>query len=114
MEKNIIDAIQSERDYQKQKWPMHQHTVGEWILIMDKCMNDAKRAWVCGHGDTQALHEIRQIVAVGIAAMEQCGAISRGTKIINETRCPNCHYPIDHCKCLISIKDTWIPGEHQE
>jgi hypothetical protein len=72
-----MESIQSERDYQEEKWPRHSHTVGEWILIMDKCMTDAKRAYVTGHGDDSALHEIRQVVAVGVAAMEQCGAPKR-------------------------------------
>ena len=79
MNANVIAAIESELKYQKQKWPNHSHTPAEWILIMDKCMSDAKRAWVCGHGDDQALHEIRQVVAVGVAAMTQCGALKRIT-----------------------------------
>lgn len=71
---DVLKAIQSERAYQEQKWPGHMHTVAEWLLIMQKCLDDAKRAWVTGHGDEQALHEIRQVTAVGVAAMEQCGA----------------------------------------
>lgn len=77
----VLQAIKSERDYQEQKWPGHEHTVAEWILIMDKCLSDARRAWVTGHGDNQALHEIRQVVAVGVAAMEQCGAPMRGEPV---------------------------------
>lgn len=99
MKKEVLLAIESERNYQEKKWPMHKHSTAEWILIMDKCMDDAKKAWVCGHGDTQALHEIRQVVAVGIAAMEQCGALLRGAPIINDVRCMKCHYPVDHCTC---------------
>ena len=77
MKQVVLDAIQSERDYQERKWPGHAHTTGEWILIMQKCLDDASRKWVTGHGDDQALHEIRQVVAVGVAAMEQCGALKR-------------------------------------
>jgi hypothetical protein len=77
MRLDIHKAIESEREYQEKKWPAHRHTCGEWILIMDKCMTDAKRAYVTGHGDDSALHEIRQVVAVGVAAMEQCGALER-------------------------------------
>jgi len=77
----VIDAIQSEREYQDRKWPGHNHSVAEWILIMDKCLTDAKRAWVTGHGDNSALHEIRQVVAVGVVAMEQCGAPKRGDPV---------------------------------
>jgi len=71
-------AIISERLYQEQKWPGHRHTLAEWILIMRKCLNDAERLWVTGHGNQEdALHEIRQVVATGVAAMEQCGALQR-------------------------------------
>jgi hypothetical protein len=73
---NVIQAILSERIYQEEKWPGHNHTTVEWLLIMQKCLNDAQRAWVCD-GDNSALHEIRQVVAVGIAAMTQCGAWPR-------------------------------------
>ena len=81
MKTNVMEAIESEREHQEQKWPGHQHTTAEWILIMDKCLQDAKRLWVTGHGDNAALHEIRQVVAVGVAAMEQCGAPKRGDVI---------------------------------
>lgn len=53
----VMESVQSELDYQDQCWPGHTHSVGEWILIMDKCMTDAKRAYVTGHGDDKALHE---------------------------------------------------------
>lgn len=76
---NVKKAILSERAYQETKWPRHRHTTGEWLLIMQKCLDDAKRAWVCGHGDDSALHEIRQVVTVGVVAMEQCGAPLRKT-----------------------------------
>ena len=75
----VIAAIESERAYQERKWPPHQLTVGEWILIMDKCLNDAKKAYVVNRGNDKALHEIRQVVATGVAAMEQCGAPLRDT-----------------------------------
>ncbi len=73
----VDEAIRSERVYQEQKWPNHQHTVEGWILILEKCLNDAKRAWVSTKGDEAAMHEIRQVTAVGFAAMEQCGALPR-------------------------------------
>jgi len=74
MKEQVLRAIESEREYQEAKWPDHHHTAAEWILIMQKCLDDAKRAWVTGHGSDLALHEIRQVTAVGVAAMEQCGA----------------------------------------
>lgn len=76
----VLKAIDSERVYQDAKWPGRRHTVGEWILIMEKCLNDARQAWVINSGDNVALHEIRQVVAVGVAAMEQCGSPLRESK----------------------------------
>lgn len=81
MKDNVLSAIEGERHYQEEKWPGHNHTVAEWLLIMDKLMADARRAWVTGHGDNQALHEVRQVVATGVACMEQCGAPLRGEPI---------------------------------
>lgn len=78
---HVLDAISGEREYQESKWPGHEHTVAEWILILRKVLNDAERAWVTGHGDNQALHEIRQLTAVGVACMEQCGAPMRGEPV---------------------------------
>jgi len=78
---HVLLAVESERAYQEKKWPGHDHTVAEWLLIMEKLMGDARRAWVTGHGDNQALHEVRQIVATGIACMEQCGAPHRGDPV---------------------------------
>lgn len=77
MNPTVSAAIDTERAYQKIKWPDHSHTVGEYLLIMQKCLDDAKRGWVCARGDVNALHEIRQVVTVGIAAMEEHGAYDR-------------------------------------
>ena len=77
MNERVLVAIESERLYQEKKWPNHQHTLAEWLLIIQKCLDDAKRSWVTGHGDNSALHELRQVTAVGVAAMEQCGALPR-------------------------------------
>lgn len=78
MNQEVLKAIDGERSYQEQKWPGHAHTVAEWLLIIEKLCQDARLAWVTGHGDNQALHEVRQITATGVACMEQCGAPKRG------------------------------------
>lgn len=76
-----LNAIHGERAYQESKWPGHTHSAGEWILILDKLMADARRAWVTGHGDNAALHEVRQIGATALACLEQCGAPLRGAPL---------------------------------
>ena len=74
MDEKVLSAINSERHYQNAKYPGHKHTKGEWLLIMEKCLEDAKKAWNCGHAASGVMDEIRQIAAVGVAAMEQHGA----------------------------------------
>lgn len=74
---DVQQAILSERIYQDRKWPNHRHSVAEWLLILEKIVGDARRAWVTNSGDEDALHEVRQIVATGIVCMEQCGALKR-------------------------------------
>ncbi len=76
--KQVIKSLEGERAYQENKWPGHEHCVAEWLLIIEKLCQDARREWVTGHGDNGALHEIRQITATGVACMEQCGAPKRG------------------------------------
>jgi len=77
----VLESVFGERDYQDKKWPCSHHSVAEWLLIIEKLCQDARRAWVTGHGDNSALHEIRQITATGLACMEQCGAPLRGDPI---------------------------------
>jgi hypothetical protein len=73
----VIEAIDSEREYQEQKWPGHCHSTAEYILIMEQCLLKAKTAWSGNSGDKMALHEVRQVVAVGVACMEDNGAPKR-------------------------------------
>jgi hypothetical protein len=74
---NIIDG---ERDHQDAKWGCiedHPHEVGGWILIMESLLADARKAWQSKTGDRDAMSEIRKVIAVGVAAMEQHGAPRR-------------------------------------
>lgn len=49
MNPKVATLINNELLYQDQKWPGHQHSVAEWILIMQSCLDKAKTAW-CGNG----------------------------------------------------------------
>lgn len=76
----IIAAIVRERDHQTRKHGSieeHPHTVGEWLLIMEAELAEAKQAWCKGSGDEGALREMLQVVATGFAAMEQHGVAER-------------------------------------
>lgn len=76
----IWQAIQNERRYQDKKWGTLQenpHTVPGWLLVMEEELAEAKRAWVRNVGDAAALQEILQVIAVGVACLEQYGVVER-------------------------------------
>jgi len=74
---DVLSAIYDERVFQNRKWGTvtdHPHEVGGWLTIMRKILTDADAAWSGNKGDIGALDEIRKVVAVGIACMEQHGS----------------------------------------
>ena len=74
IDKNVLDAVHDERVYLNRKWGTifeHPHEVGGYLTLMRKLLGDAEAAWSTQRGDIGALDEIRKIVAVGIACMEQ-------------------------------------------
>jgi hypothetical protein len=76
----IYSAINDERVFQDRKWGTieeHPHEIGSWLTIMRQLLNDAERAYMSERGDTGALEEIRKVVAVGVACMEQHGVVHR-------------------------------------
>ena len=76
----IIKAIKRERAYQDEKWGTvkdHPHDVPGWILIMQSELHEATEAWVHCGGDAEALREVLQVVATGIACLEQHGIFER-------------------------------------
>lgn len=85
---DVFLAIEQERIHQDQKWGTldeHPHEVGSWLTIMRQLLNDAERAYMSQRGDIGALDEVRKVVAVGVACMEQHGVPprSRGEIPIN-------------------------------
>ena len=75
----IIKTILIERDYQDKKWGKdRKHEIPTWFLILRKELDEAEEAWL-KKGDEEAIIELSQVVAVGIACMEQHGAINRFT-----------------------------------
>lgn len=76
----VFGVINDERTYQDRKWGTiaeHAHEVGSWITIMRKLLRDAEDAYQSQRGDIGALDEIRKVVAVGVACMEQHGPVGR-------------------------------------
>lgn len=80
MNKEVLSAIHDERVFQNRKWGTiaeHPHEVGGYLTLMRKLLSDAEQTWSTQRGDIGALDEIRKVVAVGIACMEQHGAVPR-------------------------------------
>lgn len=75
----IYHAIDRERDYQDKKWgdvKEHPHEVASWLLIMKKELQEAEDAWM-KTGDDEAIREVVQVIATGVACLEQHGVQER-------------------------------------
>lgn len=70
-------AIDRERCFQDHKWgPITEkpHTIGEWILLIEDELSEAKRALIKGGtGRDSVLQEIVQVAALATACLEQHG-----------------------------------------
>ena len=70
-------AIVAERRFQDKKWGAiedNPHTLGEWILIAESELNEAKLALIKGGKDRDGVRaELIQTAAVIYAALEQHG-----------------------------------------
>ena len=76
----VFNAIKRERTYQDNKHgtiEKHPHTVGEWLLIIEDELQEAKNGWCREHSDARAMEEILQVIATGVACLEQHGIVER-------------------------------------
>ena len=75
----IIAAITRERAHQDQKWGTiaeSPHEIATWLVIMQEPLNQAFGAWT--EGDSrEALRQVLQSVAVGVACLQQYGVYER-------------------------------------
>lgn len=78
--RDVLDSVHAERVFQNRKWGtihQHPHEVGGYLTLMRKLLTEAEFAWSSQRGDEGALDEVRKVVAVGVACMEQHGAVPR-------------------------------------
>lgn len=68
------NAIEQERVYALRRWGAIGHEVGSWILMMERFLERARAAYTGASDDRAALHEIRKVVQLGTACMDQHGA----------------------------------------
>lgn len=78
-QQKIFEAIERERDWQDRKrGPLQDRgmSIGDWMLVMEAELNEAKQGFVRGE-PFQALEEVLQVVAVGVACLEYWGVVER-------------------------------------
>lgn len=72
-----VKALAEERAYQDDKHgsiDANPHTVGGWLLLIESELNEAKEAAIKGgSGRNAVMHEILQVAATAMAAVEQHG-----------------------------------------
>lgn len=80
----VYSVIDGERSYQnEQQGNAKRHegqpamTPGEYILCMERCLNDARDVWYAPDGGVKSMEYIRKVTALGVAAMELHGAPER-------------------------------------
>lgn len=79
----VIAAIRSERAFQDRKrgpltHPDRQLDIGAWLTVLRCELREAEEAWTRHHPNSEpALLEILQVIAVGVACLEQHGVVSR-------------------------------------
>lgn len=67
----FLQSMLNERRYQVSKWGHNSHTVGEWLLVAKKEMDEAINAWVTHKGEDVALAELVQLATVIMACFEE-------------------------------------------
>lgn len=85
----VYDVINEERDYQDSFADKSEtdgyHTVTEFLLYMEDYLNEARHraSTIWGpRGIHETLDFIRKVTALGVACMEQNGAVRRGEQYI--------------------------------
>ena len=66
----LIDKERNRQDRIHGEIEDHPHSVAEWLLIMRKELQKAENAWI-KNGNPSAIIEIIEVIAVGVACLEQ-------------------------------------------
>lgn len=79
--RKVYEAIDSEREYQDEKWgnPRHdeQESMGNFLIYIERYLNRAKAGFYDHNATVDVLNDVRKIAALAVAAMEQFGAPKR-------------------------------------
>ena len=69
MKKEVLAAIESERDYQDKLWGVQNHLPEHWVTILMEEVGEAAKA-VLENDSYEYADEMVQVAAVAIAALE--------------------------------------------
>lgn len=78
----VFAVINGEREYQEQRWRGHTHTAGDYLTYMRRYYRVAEELDSTLDGSVRGnvlkiMEPIRKFAALGVACMEECGAILR-------------------------------------
>ncbi len=75
--REVYQLLDEERDYQEGKFPGHRHELGAYFTLLQFLLRKAIYSWAGDSNDEKALSNLRKLVALGIACLEEHGAPSR-------------------------------------
>jgi hypothetical protein len=77
----VYTIVDGERDYQDSLPPSRtdgrEHTVGEFLVMLQHYLNQAVEAWTLNPGDGAALDNVRKCAGICVKCMEVHGAPRR-------------------------------------
>ena len=77
----VFTVVESELDYQESldasRTDGREHTVGEYVTMLQYYQNELVEAWTMNPGDNAALESMRKIAGIAFACMEKHGANHR-------------------------------------
>ena len=78
---HVYKVIDTEREYQDllddTRTDGSDHTVGDYVTMMQHYQNELVRAWTLNPGDAAALEVMRKIAGIAVHCMEDHGAPTR-------------------------------------
>lgn len=84
----VFQAIDGERNYQDMldstRTDGSDHTVGDYVTMMQHYQNELVREWTLNAGNDAALEIMRKIGGIAVHCMEDHGAPERNYVICNE------------------------------
>ena len=83
----VYEAVDTEREYQDRlpqgRTDGREHTVGEFLTMLQYYMTEAQKAWTTNAGDAAALHVVRKIAGISVNCMEKWGAPKRDLNVLH-------------------------------